>query len=313
MAPTVAPTDLDNLEQLFVQAFQTLHKSLQAAEAYDREHAKQGVEEIRRRESFFERSCSSEKEVRKFLERGEEVIREMWRRYTRLTECYTGQLRQHQNVPRTLHDVSTMTWQEVTKSLQPISRDLTERMQQNHWKGRGADDYMKQLPMQLSAVTEFGQFVDAATIGVDVPGQLQALVFAAGSTEILSAAGAIGRRSSDAGRGMYFTECAKASGILAREITWWNNELMTGKGSWRMTLDNHIREMTSSQVRNPQVLKGDRWPRATKDTTDIPRPGSSPIVDRQGMSGVRGADRSGAGGGVNQGDYHQEDKGGRIW
>lgn len=308
------PTDLDTLDQPFVQAFQTLHKILTECESGDRAGAERGVREIRDRESFVEK-CAGEDEIRKFLEAGDKIIQEMWRQYTILTEAYTGRLRQYQYVPKTLYDVSTTVWAEVTKSLKPITRDISARMQQNHWKGRGADDYMKQLPMQLSAVTEYGQYVEAATIGVDVPGQLQTTVFIAGAAEINSAGQAIKARatSGNAPSGQYFTASATATAILRNLNRWWTQKLMTGAGSWRLTLDNHVREMTSSQVKNPVVLKGDKWPRATKDTKEIPHPSATPMVDRQSDPAIRGADRSGSGRGVNQGDYHTEDKGGRLW
>lgn len=311
---TAPTTNLDNLDQVFVQAFQSLHQTLTRCESSDRKGAERGVQEIRNRESFLEK-CAGDKEVKKFLEAGERIISEMWRQYTILTENYTRQLRQYQYVPKTLHDVSETVWAEVTKSLQPISRDISARMQQNHWKGRGADDYMKQLPMQLSAITEFGQYVEAATIGVDVPGQLQATVFVAGASELGSANQAIMAYASsqNAPRGQYFTACAAAGAILRNLNNWWTQKLMTGAGSWRLTLDNHVREMTSSQVKNPVVLKGDKWPRATKDTTDIPRPSTTPVVDRQSDPTVRGAERPGASKGVNQGDYHTDDKGGQLW
>lgn len=315
MTSPSAPTTLDNLDQLFVSAFQSLHRTLTECERRDRELSKKGVEQIKGRESMVEKCTGGSDEVRKFLESGERIIAEMWRQYTQLTENYTGMLREHQYVPRTLKDVSETVWHEVTKSLEPISRDISQRMEQNHWKGRGADDYMKQLPMQLNAVTEFGQYVEAATIGVDVPGQLQAIVFSAGSAEIGSATMAIQSAMYSQGTsGMYFTACAAASRNLRNVNSWWRTKLMTGEGSWKITLDNHVREMTSSQVLNPIVLKGDKWPRATSATTEIPTPGRNPIVDRQSDPRVRGADRpSGAPGGVNERDYHREDKGGKLW
>ncbi len=310
---TPPTTNLDNLDQLFVQAFQGLHSILSQCDQSDRQRAQQGVQEIRNRESFLDR-CKGEKEVRRFLEAGDRIIAGMWQQYTALTTNYTEHLRQHQYVPRTLRDTSDTVWKEVATALQPISRDISTRMQQNHWQGRGADDYMKQLPMQLSAVTEFGQYVEAATTGVDVPGMLQALVFSAGATEIMTASTSInGFRQQSPPSGQYFTKCAYASRTLANVNTWWTKKLMTGDGSWQITLDNHVREMTSSQVKHPVVLKGDKWPRATKDTTDIPRPGSTPIVDRQTAPTVTGAGRAGTKGGVNQGDYQTEDRGGRIW
>jgi len=315
MSSVMSSMELDDLDQRYVEVFRNLHQILQRCEEYDRKRAEQGVKEIRDRESLLERHCSSEQEVRRFLEQGEAVIREMWRQYSLLTASYTNQLRPHQYVPRTLRDVSTNVWQEVRKSLEPISRDISNRLQQNHWKGRGADDYMKQLPMQLSAVTEFGQYVDAAIVGLEVPGQLQAFVFIAGMMEIASATNAIRNgMPDDPPRGQYFTACAGAGGVLKSVNRWWRDTLMTGDRSWRDTLDNHVREMTSAQIRNPAVLKGDKWPRATKDTTDIPRPSSGPVADRQSApSGIGGADRPTDAQGVDQSDFHTDDKGGRIW
>ncbi len=322
-------TDLDTLDDLFVKAFQGLHEALMACARIDLADAEDGVKKIRDRRSLVQACLGADEEVQKFRAAGDEVIREMWRQYSTLTENYVGQnptggqswassssggLRQHQFVPRTLKEVSESVWQQISAALQPISRDITTRMQQNHWKGRGADDYMKQLPMQKNAVTEFGQYVAAATTGVDIPGMLQALVFSAGATELVAVTTRItGNNAPRAPSDQYFTKSSYAARSLRNVNSWWTTKLMTGEGSWKITLDAHVREMTSSQVKNPVVLTGDRWPRATRDTTSMPTPRQDPLVDRLNVPVVSSADPASQQRAIDQRLYQEEDRSRQIW
>lgn len=315
--------ELPDYDRMYTEAFQQLHATLERCANDDWEDAKRGKEQIESRMSLRERTCpGADKERQRFEDDGRAIVQAMWDAYTRLSEQYTNDagLSKHVRVPATLKSVVEQTWQPVAKALEPISRDIAQRMEQNHWKGNGADDYMKQLPMQQAAVAEFGQYVEVATIGVDVPGQMQATVLSTGVQHIMAIPGQL---ETTTGGGfqidgtVFFARCARAKAVIDHVHGLIARDLLDGQQTWRVGLSNHVREMTSNRVANPEVLKGDAWPRATKDTKDIPAPPTGPIVDRQDTA-VHSSDPvppavpSGQGG-VDSDDYQTDDNGGRLW
>jgi hypothetical protein len=172
----------------------------------------------------------------------------------------------------TLHQVYADTWIRVAAAVEPIIADVQTRQQQEHWTGAGAADYMKQLPVQLSALNEFTAYAGVAGAGVETPALLQQSVFSSELTMLGKARSQIqGFAGTDTGD-MYFQRCAWAGSVLSQCVEWFTDVLMTGNGTWKPLLGDHVRRMTSSSVTTATVLTGDSWPKATSktDTSKLP-------------------------------------------
>ncbi|HEY5483028.1 MAG TPA: hypothetical protein VIK31_04360 [Propionibacteriaceae bacterium] len=290
---------MQSLDPDAVRALTSLKAACKACEDADNSQAKKGAEEAGDK---YDGACQDDAK-RRFLAQGKAIVDDMWATFNTLQDGYQSSLRPHENVGPRLHQVYTDTWVVVGQKIAPIASDVQTRGQQDHWTGAGADDYMKQLPVQLAALNEFSQYVAVAGAGVETPAQLQQAVFTAFVTMAGGAAqkvqGYAGTDTSD----HYFQRCAWAANTLSQCVDWFTNNLMTGTGTWQGALDDHIQQMTSTSVTNAAVLTGDSWPKATKttDTSKLPTGtdpkytvpsavGSvgteGPITDRGDSSGV---------------------------
>ena len=296
--PPTSPA-LHSLDPDAVKALTDLRAACKACEDADNEQAKKGAEAA---SDKYDGTCQDDAK-RRFLAQGKAVVDGMWKAFDDLENGYQTTLRPHENVGPRLHQVYTDTWVVVGQRIAPIVSDLQTRQQQDHWTGAGADDYMKQLPVQLSALNEFSQYVSVAGAGVETPAQLQQAVFASFVTMAGGAAQQIkGYVGTETGS-RYFQRCGWAAYTLSQDLAWFTNQLMSGSGTWRSVLDEHIQKMSSSSVTTATVLTGDSWPRATKDTDTSKLPtgsdpkysapsglgsvgGTAPITDRGDSQGV---------------------------
>jgi hypothetical protein len=263
-----ASAALQSLDPDAVRALASLKAACKACEDADNEQAKRGADQA---SDTYDGMCQDDAKKR-FLAQGKAKVDDMWARFNALEHGYQSSLRPHENVGPRLHQVYRDTWVAVGQKIAPIVDDVQARSQQDHWTGAGADDYMKQLPVQLSALNEFSQYVAVAGAGVETPAQLQQAVF----TSFVTMAGGAGQTVQGYARtntgDHYFQRCAWAATTLSQCVDWFRNKLMTGSGTWQSVLDEHIQKMTSPSVATAAVLKGDAWPKATKttDTSKLP-------------------------------------------
>jgi hypothetical protein len=295
----VTTAALQSLDPAAVNALTTLRAACKACEDADNEQAKEGAEKA---DAKYDGFCQDDAKQR-FLAQGKAIVDDMWAKFNALQSGYQTSLRPHENVGPRLHQVYTDTWVAVGQKIAPIVNDIQTRGTQDHWTGAGADDYMKQLPVQLSALDELSQYVSVAGAGVETPAQLQQAVF----TSFVTMAGGTAQKvqgyaGTETGD-RYFQRCAWAASTLSQCVDWFTNSLMTGSGTWQPVLDQHIQQMTSSSVTTASVLTGDTWPKATKATdvsklatgtdtkytapTGLGSVGSdAPITDRGSSAGV---------------------------
>lgn len=258
----VATAAMQSLDPDAVNALNALRAACQACQDADNEQAKKGADQA---DATYDGPCSSDAKDR-FLALGKAIVDGMWAKFHDLEGGYQSSLRPHENVGPKLHQVYTDIWVVVNQKIAPVVTDVQARGRQDHWTGAGADDYMKQLPVQLSALNEFSQYVTVAGAGVETPALLQQAVFmsfvtmAAGTAEKVK--GYAGTENGD----RYFQRCAWAASTLGECCDWFTNSLMTGAGTWQSVLDQHVQQMTSSSVTTATVLTGDTWPKATKAT-----------------------------------------------
>lgn len=266
--PSMPSAAMQSLDPLVVGAFTSLRAAVKACEDADNAQAQRGAE---RAHDAYDGMCAHDAE-NAFLAKGKAIVDRMWASFGSLQDGYESSLRPHENVGPRLHQVYVDTWGRVAAAVEPIIADVKTRGQQEHWTGAGAADYMKQLPVQLSALNEFSAYAGVAGAGVETPALLQQSVF---SSEIAMLAKAglrtYGFAGTDTGD-TYFQRCAWAGSVLSQCVDWFTDVLMTGSGTWRPILDDHIRRMTSSSVTNATVLTGDSWPKATSktDTSKLP-------------------------------------------
>ncbi len=272
--PTSTPSAaMQSLDPMVVQNFSSLRAAVKACEDADNAQAERGAAQAH---DTYDGMCVHDAE-NAFRAKGRAIIDRMWASFNALQDGYQSSLRPHENVGLRLHQVYVDTWMTVAGAVDPIIADVQTRQQQEHWTGAGAADYMKQLPVQLAALSEFKQYAIVAGAGAETPALLQQSVFSNEVTMLgRTTAQIMGFAGTDTGD-TYFQRCAWAGGVLAQCVTWFTDELMTGRGSWRPLLDDHIREMTSSAVTTATVLTGDAWPEATAatDTSKLPS-GSAP-------------------------------------
>jgi hypothetical protein len=296
--PVVSPA-MQSLDPDAVKAITAIKAACKACEDADKEQGKKGAEKA---DDKYDGTCQDDAK-KKFLAQGQAIIDDMWAKFNSLQDGYQTSLRPHENVGPRLHQTYTDNWVVVGQKVTPITTDIQTRAKQDHWTGAGADDYMKQLPVQLGALNEFSQYVAVAGAGVEVPGQLQQGVFLSFVTMASGAAQQIQGYAGTETGDHYFQRCAWAASTLGQCVDWFTNSLMTGNGTWRPVLDAHIQQMTSSAVKNATVLTGDTWPKATKatDTSKLSTGtdpkyttpsgvgtvgGTAPITDRGSSSGV---------------------------
>src|SRR5664279_416770 len=166
---------LQSLDPAAVNALTSLRAACKACEDADNEQAKEGAEKA---DAKYDGICQDDAKQR-FLAQGKAIVDDMWATFNALQSDYQSSLRPHENVGPRLHQVYTDTWVVVGQKIAPVIADVQKRQQQDHWTGAGAVDYMKQLPVQLAALTEFSQYVSVAGAGVETPAQLQQAVFTA--------------------------------------------------------------------------------------------------------------------------------------
>ena len=296
--PMTSPA-MQSLDPGAVQALTSLKAACTACEDADNQQAKKGAEAA---SDKYDGMCQDDAKKR-FLARGKTIVDDMWAKFNALQNGYQSSLRPHENVGPRLHQVYTDTWVRVGQKLVPIITDVQTRGTQDHWTGAGADDYMKQLPVQLSALNEFAQYVAVADAGVETPAQLQQAVFTSFITMAGGAAQTVQGYAGTETGDHYFQRCAWAASTLGQCADWFTHKLMTGSGTWQPVLDTHIQQMTSSSVTKGTVLADDTWPKATKatDTSKLPAGtdpkyttpsgvdtvgNDAPITDRGSSAGV---------------------------
>lgn len=261
--PSSSPSAaMQSLDPLVVQAFTALRAAVKACEDADNAQATQGAEKAHDR---YDGMCEHDAEDA-FLARGKVIVDRMWTSFGSLQDGYQSSLRPHENVGPRLHQVYVDTWVKVAAAVEPIIADVQTRQQQEHWTGAGAADYMKQLPVQLSALNEFTAYAGVAGEGVEIPALLQQSVFCS-EIAMLSQAGSQiqGFAGTDTGD-TYFQRCAWAGNVLSQRVDWFTDVLMTGTGTWKPLLDDHVRRMSSSSVTTATVLTNGSWPKATSKT-----------------------------------------------
>ena len=259
--PVSSPA-MQSLDPDAVKAITAIKAACKACEDADNEQGKKGAQKA---DDTYDGACQDDAK-KKFLAQGQAIIDDMWAKFNSLQDGYQTSLRPHENVGPRLHQTYTDIWVVVGQKIEPIVTDVQTRAKQDHWTGARADDYMKQLPVQLSALSEFSQYVSVAGAGVETPAQLQQGVFLSFVTMASGAAQQIQGYAGIETGDHYFQRCAWAASTLGQCVDWFTNSLMTGSGTWRPVLDAHIQQMTSSAVKNATVLTGDTWPKATKAT-----------------------------------------------
>jgi hypothetical protein len=266
--PSTPSAAVQSLDPLVVQAFTALRAAVKACEDADDAQAQRGAEQAH---DAYDGMCGHDAE-NAFLAKGKAIVDRMWASFRSLQEGYQSSLRPHENVGPALHQVYLDAWVKVVAAVEPIIADVATRQQQEHWTGAGAADYMKQLPVQLSALNEFTAYAGVAAAGVETPALLQQSVFTSEIAMLGKSASQIqGFAGTDTGD-TYFQRCAWAGSVLSQCVDWFTDVLMTGGGTWKPLLDDHVRRMTSSSVTTATVLTGDSWPKATStsDTVKLP-------------------------------------------
>jgi hypothetical protein len=293
---------LQSLDPLVVQGFTALRAAVKACEDADNAQAERGAEQAH---DTYDGMCVHDAE-NAFLSKGKAIVDRMWASFTSLQDGYQSSLRPHENVGPRLHQVYVDTWVKVTAAVDPIIADIQQRQQQEHWTGAGSADYMKQLPVQLSALNEFKTYAGVAGAGAETPALLQQSVFSSEVTMLGKTTSQIqGFARTDTGD-TYFQRSAWAGSVLSQCVDWFTNDLMTGSSTWKPLLDDHVRQMSSSSVTTATVLTGDSWPKATSKTdvsklpagtdtkytapTGLDSAGSSAPVTDRGDGGVQVAD-----------------------
>lgn len=293
--------EITNVNPAIVKALADLKTAVQSCKDKDDEQAKTAEKKIDDKDGF----CRSP-EVKKFKEAATKIVDDMWAQYNALKENYESGLRTHENVATNLHKVYNDTWQQMDKAVEPILTDIENRQQQTHWKGPGAEEYMKQLPAQYAAVQEFRQYIQVAGSGVETPALLQHGVFLGFQSLLTSRKEAIsGYAETDPGE-HYYQRCDWARAALKQANDWVKDTMMTGKECWKPPLDDHVRQMTSTKVTSPEVLKGDKWPNAAKgDTSGLKPPTAPKYTAPGGASGLPSAPGTerGDGKGLQTSDY----------
>ncbi len=304
-------TGIVDLDPQIVTGLSELKTACEACITADDNDAK---DYLNSKKSVWEKmTCQMSAEVAKFRDDHIDPLKQNLRdTYGLLTSLYLQVYQPHHTVAQKLHAVYTEVWAPAVAAITPIQEDLTTRAQQTHWKGPGADEYMKQLPLQQAAVSEFSELLKAGGQGVEQPALLQAAVFVALKNEVDGLVSAVKgyqnlpKRTDD----VVYERTSRAYGAVKNAQLWLSRELYRGEHSWKRVLDVHIDHMTDKKITDLAVIKGDRWPRATKDTdvSKLPKPRgplytstspavvNAPVIDSGSNTGLH-TDSSGGGGG----------------
>jgi hypothetical protein len=275
---------MQSLDPGAVSAMTSLKTACKACEDADNAQGKKGAEQA---DDRYDGACQDDAKKR-FLAKGKAIVDDMWAKFNALQDGYQTSLRPHENVGPRLHQVYTDTWVVVGQKIAPVISEAQKRQNQDHWTGAGADDYMKQLPVQLAALNEFSQFVSVAGAGVETPAQLHQAVFTAFVTMARGEAQKVLGYADTPTGDHYFQRCAWAANTLRQCVDWFTNDLMRGNGTWQSPLDDHISQMTSTAVTHAAVLTGDVWPKATTqtDTSTLPTGTDPKYTTPSGVGGV---------------------------
>ena len=220
-------------------------------------------------------------QANEFIAEGETIMREMDEALASLESTYNTKLDIHDRVPQRLSKVATETYDAAVQQITPILQDMAQRQAQNHWKGGAADAYMKQLPTQVAAVTEFNNFMEALKVGVTTPAMIQQgilMTFSQTLTELQQTISNYVSRPRQ--KNVFFHRSYPTRSAIKQVISWTDRELLGSYAYWKSSETTHVSSMTSSRVTSPEVIKADKWPHATGDTPadQVPTPPTMPVV-----------------------------------
>jgi len=259
-------TAFANYDPQIVDKFTSLKKACQACQDADEAQAQQVLTWVESAQNW----CYG-KAVDKYHLEGQQHVTAMEASYNALATSYQSRLQPHAAVSQNLHRINEDTWTAVSAALFPIIAGVRSRQQQTHWTGAGADDYMKQLPVQLAALQEFQEYAAVGGAGVETPAMIQQAVFT--HTHLLL------RRTTttvqdiaraEVGTTDFFQRCRTAADYLTGQGNAFT-KLLDGADSWRPILTEHIDHMTSEAVTSAVVLKRVAWPEAANtDASRLP-------------------------------------------
>lgn len=192
-----------------------------------------------------------------------------------LTTTYTDKLKPYVETPGKLGRLAADTWAPISGSLIPLLQEVSTLQQTIHWTGRGAEAYLKQLPTQVAALTEFGQFVDRARQGVETPALIHAWVYTDFSTQLEWGISQI--RAAATVRVCYanlYMRTATAVGILRALAAYATKTSAAASSNWGPAQTAHVNDLTSHGMSSADVLPAASWPRATAATKDSDIPTS---------------------------------------
>jgi hypothetical protein len=259
-------TAFKNFDPRIVDKFTSLKEACQACQDADEAQAQQVLTWVESAQNW----CYG-KAVDKYHLEGQRHVTAMWDSYNALARSYEFGLKPHAAVSQNLHRINEDTWTAVSAALFPIIAGVRSRQQQTHWTGAGADDYMKQLPVQLAALQEFQEYAAVGGAGVETPAVIQQNVF-------VQTHGLLGRTKNtvqdiagaQVGTSDFFQRCRAAADYLTGQGIAFT-KLLDGADSWRPILTEHIDRMTSEAVTSPVVLKKATWPEAANtDASRLP-------------------------------------------
>lgn len=258
MLPADGGSAFTNYDPQIVDLFGQLRDACQRCEDADEAQAQQMLSWVER----FQNWCYG-RAVDQYHREGRQYVTQMWERFDELYSAYATNVQPHAEVGIDLHAVYAGTWQPVAQALSPIVADVEARRQQTHWKGRSAGEYMGQLPVQASALQEFGTFLRVGGAGVETPALIQqgifvtVVAFLEGTrNQVRAYAGA------EVGTSSFFQRSRAAAEYLTGRVAAFRSDIVDGK-VWRPALDSHIAQMTAPGVASPSVLTTDTWPTAT--------------------------------------------------
>lgn len=190
-----------------------------------------------------------------------------------LTSAYRDKLKPYVATPGSLGRLAGDTWTPMSQSLVPLVTEISMLQQTIHWTGRGADAYLKQLPTQVSALTEFSQFVDRARQGAETPALIHAWIYTDLSTQL---EWGIAQISSAATTKVcyanYYERTARAVGVLRALAAYATRTADASTAPWKEAQSTHVAAMRAHGIASAEVLPVGSWPRATAATqaSDIP-------------------------------------------
>ena len=272
-------TAFANFDPRIVDQFTSLKEACQACQDADEAQAQQVLTWVESAQNW----CYG-KAVDKYHLEGQQHVTAMEASYNALATSYQYSLQPHAAVSQNLHRINEDTWTAVSAALFPIIAGVRSRQQQTHWTGAGADDYMKQLPVQLAALQEFQEYAAVGGAGVETPAVIKQNVFVqthlllSGTTNKVQAIAGAQVGTSD-----FFQRCRAAADYLTGQGNAFT-KLLDGAYSWRPILNEHICRMTSEAVTSPVVLKRATWPEAANtDASWLPSTAGSKYTRPSGV------------------------------